>query len=164
MAEEIANLYQIPVIFITAYADKEMVEAALKTKCAAYITKPFKQIDIYAAISIIMKAHEENPDKYFVFKDGYSTIRLMHNEILYVESQGNYVTIVTINKKYVIRQSLDWCAEHLPPEQFARIHRSYIVNQEKIEKITTHHVCIKANLLPISRAGRKNIQQCHWDK
>lgn len=159
MAEEIGRLYRIPIIFITAYSDKETVEAALKTMPAAYITKPFKTMDVFAAVSIVIKDREAQTDRYFVFKDGYTTVRLLHTDILYVESEGNYITIVTASEKYCIRQTLDWCLGNLPPNKFARVHRCYIVNLEKIEKTTTRHVHVKGNVIPLARNRRNNLQQ-----
>ncbi|OMP79645.1 LytTR family DNA-binding domain-containing protein [[Flexibacter] sp. ATCC 35208] len=157
MAEEIGYLYQIPVIFITAYSDKETVTAALNTKPAAYITKPFKNMDVYAAVSIIIKERHEKNNRHFVFRDGYTTVRLLSSEIIYFEGMGNYVIIVTADKRYSIRETLHWCLQKLPADKFAQTHRSYIVNLDKIEKTTTRHVIVNGNVIPVSRNRRKDF-------
>jgi two-component system, LytTR family, response regulator LytT len=157
MAEEISRLYQLPIIFITAYSDKDTMEAALTTKPVAYITKPFKNIDVYAAVSIVLKGYEAKAGNYFVFKDGYTTVRLLNNDIIYIESERNYITIVTNVRKYCIRQTLEWCSENLPAHQFVRIHRCYIINLEKVEKTTARHVYVQGNVFPMARGRRKNL-------
>jgi DNA-binding LytR/AlgR family response regulator len=157
MAEEIGRLYQIPVIFITAYSDRETITAALNTKPAAYITKPFKKMDIYAAVSIVIKERDEKNKSYFVFRDGYTTVRLLISEIIYFEGMGNYVIVVTKDKKYSIRETLYWCLEKLPLNKFVQTHRSYIVNLDKIEKSSTRHVIANGNVIPVSRNRRKDF-------
>lgn len=154
LAEHIQGNQKTPFIFITAHADRDIVQQALRTKPAAYITKPFKKTDVYAAISIVVKNLEDDQEKEFIFKDGYSMVRLLCSDILYIEGEGNYIHIVTEGKKHTIRKSLEWCLEHLPNHCFVRIHRSFIVNSERIERSNAHHVFVKGVSIPISRGKR----------
>lgn len=68
-------------------------------------------------------------------KDG-SRIHLIHlNELLYLQSGGDYVTLFTPTGQYVKEQTMKYFETHLPPTLFVRIHRSCIVNTEQILRV-----------------------------
>ena len=82
IAEEINKGVKIPFIFITAHSDKEILQHALSTKPAGYITKPFKQIDVYAAVSLVESNLEKLMDK-FIMKNNlpvHKKMELTSNE------------------------------------------------------------------------------------
>jgi two-component system, LytTR family, response regulator LytT len=151
IAQKVAKMYKIPFIFITAHSDKEIIQKALQTKPAGYITKPVKKMDVYAAITIAIKNLEIPEEKLLIFKDGHAIVKLSIDEIFYAKGEGNYIDIVTAGKKYTIRNSLDWFMGNMPEDQFVRIHRSYVVNIKKIDKQTSNNVYIKGNAIPVSR-------------
>lgn len=157
IAEDMCRQQGIPFIYITAHSDEQTMLAALATKPAGYITKPVKKADVYAAISILMNDREQRAEKYFVFKDAHASVRLASSDILYIKSKGNYTEIATGNKKYIVRQSLGTSIEQLPKDQFIRVHRSYIVNQAKIDKSTARHVYVNGIAIPVSRNKRIHL-------
>lgn len=139
-----------PFIFITAHSDRDILAEALSAKPEAYLTKPFKKMDVYAAIQLAI-GNQKTKKQTFAFKDGHDTIFVPCEDILYIESDGNYVSIVTPGRKHTIRYSLDACLQDLPDGSFKRIHRSYIVNLDQIEKITSKYVVIAGVNIPKSR-------------
>lgn len=152
IAEAVSKTSKIPFIFITAHSDKDIVQKALITQPQAYLTKPFKKADVFAAISLALtNIKSTGGQQKFVFKDGYTTVSVPYEEILYIESEGNYITIVTEDRKYTLRQSLSWCLQSLPDSQFKRIHRSYIINIDKVEKSNARSVSIRNKVIPVSR-------------
>lgn len=157
IAEEINEKHNIPFIFITAHSDKEIVKHALTTKPSGYITKPIKQIDVYAAVRLVESNQGESAEKFIVVKDGYSEIKIMLDAILYVQSDDNYIHIYTTSKKYTVRNSLEWFRENTPPETFHRTHRSYIVNVDKITKSTARSVFIGTDEIPVSRGNQVKL-------
>jgi DNA-binding LytR/AlgR family response regulator len=68
-----------------------------------------------------------------------------------VEALGDYVKIVTQERKLIVLSSMKAFLEKLPQDKFLRIHKSYIVNIEKIEMYNHAHVQVKDKRLPISR-------------
>lgn len=151
IAEFINSNYKMPFIFITAHSDSEILSKALITSPAAYITKPFKKTDIFAAINIAIKNSPPSKNEFLSFKDGYEDVKLNVHSILYVESEGNYIDINCIDKKYTIRNSLEWFIENVPNKHFIRIHRSYVVNLNEIKKTTSKVVIIGNITIPVSR-------------
>lgn len=154
IAQEINKTFKIPFIYITAHSDKEIVQQALNTKPAGYITKPFKQMDVYAAVHLVETIAEKVNERFVVFKDGYSDVRVSVDDILYAQSDDNYIHIYTSTKKHTVRNTLEWFKENIPEELFHRTHRSYIVNSTKITKSTSKSVFIGEIEIPVSRGNQ----------
>ncbi len=145
-----ANL-KIPFIYITAHSDMAMIKEIVKTKPAAYITKPFKKSDLYASLNLIAAKIDQNRNNNLHIKDGYETVIIPFNMIFYIEGEGNYINIFCEDKKVVSRQSLDSMMEQLDKDLFFRIHRSYIINMSKAYRYSKKDVEINGNTLPVSR-------------
>jgi len=157
IAEEINKTHNIPFIFITAHSDKEIVKQALGCTPAGYITKPFKQIDVYAAVHLVEVNFEKTQEQYLVFKDGYTNVKLLVDDILYIQSDGNYIHINTTIKKYTLRNTLEWFKEQVPQQLFHQTHRSFIVNITKITKATVKSVFIGELEIPVSRGNQPKL-------
>lgn len=80
-------------------------------------------------------------------------------DILYVESLGNYVTICTEHKKIIAYLTLKSIESQLPSAQFIKIHQSFVVSLSRISAIEGNQVLLKNTSLPISRNYRDNVMQ-----
>ena len=78
--------------------------------------------------------------------------------MLFMEAAGNYVTFVLNNKRLLTRMTINELTELLPGEKFIRVHRSYIVAKDKIEKIERHQVCINGNDVPVGASYLQQLQ------
>ena len=144
---------QIPFIYITAHSDVEMIKKIVKTKPLGYITKPFKKSDLFASLSLFAQEQSDsltNTNQLKV-KDGYNTIIIHKNEINYIESDGNYVTIFYGMKKITLRQSMETLIHELNSDAFFKIHRCYVININKVSKFSKKEVHINNVSLPLSR-------------
>ncbi|MET0636858.1 MAG: LytTR family DNA-binding domain-containing protein [Chitinophagaceae bacterium] len=94
----------------------------------------------------------------FIRSDG-KLIRLSLDEILYVECIGDYVRYVTSDKKIVSHATMKGIQEKLDPDNFLKVHRSFIVNTRKIKDIQDNNLVINGNLIPISRAHKAEVLQ-----
>jgi two-component system, LytTR family, response regulator LytT len=152
IGEYLHHKTDISFIYITAHSDVAMVKKIVDTQPAGYITKPIKKSDLYASISLAISRQQLPAErKMLKLKDGYSFVLIPQDEILYLESDGNYVQVVSENKKVLVRQSLDSIASELEPKQFFKIHRSYIVNTSQIIQYSRKEVQLKNHTLPVSR-------------
>jgi DNA-binding LytR/AlgR family response regulator len=84
-------------------------------------------------------------------------VRVPTTAILYIESLKDYIRVVTTTTEYLCHQSLTDLTATLPPENFLRVHRSYTVAIDKIEKVRRHNAQIRGKSIPISRANRPEI-------
>ena len=62
------------------------------------------------------------------FKDGSDYVRIVYSEIVYIEANGKYSTIVTAGKKYLFHSTITAIEERLPSKYFCRVHKSFIIS------------------------------------
>lgn len=84
-------------------------------------------------------------------------VNLEFDEILWMEALGDYVGFFTSGKRYVVKATLAYIAKRIVKKNFARVHRSYIVNTDKIKMIDDSSLVIKDKLIPISRGSRAGL-------
>lgn len=141
------------IIFITGQTDSKTIEDALKISPESYLTKPIREVDLLTAIKIIIQKKQ----KQFIFvKDGYNDIKLKLSDIIYIQSDRNYLDIITTNSKFTIRNTLLEFSKELP-SSFKQIHRSIFINSAFVEKISSDEVVVKSFKLPLSRSFRQNL-------
>lgn len=93
----------------------------------------------------------ENSAQYFYIKAKGKTIRLLLSEVLYIEGLKDYVIFYTCHGTYISLHSMKELVEKLPSKQFIRIHKSYIVEINKIEEIGGNQVKIAGKQIPVGR-------------
>lgn len=80
---------------------------------------------------------------------------VQEDEILYIEGLRDYIRICTVRRNFMVLTNLKDILQRLPPQQFMRIHRSYIVNLYKLEKIQAGSVVVGQKELPVGDTYRK---------
>jgi DNA-binding LytR/AlgR family response regulator len=160
LGEIIQNKYKIPFIYITSHASAEIVGMAKHTRPNAYIIKPFKKEDVLVAIELALFSSEAPaPAGELFIKDGRSTLRLVCDEICWIESSGNYVTFyLTGDKRHVIRQALSAVYQELPAD-FVRVHKSFLVNRKHVREIRSGSVFVGDRELPIGRSYQEEASK-----
>jgi DNA-binding LytR/AlgR family response regulator len=99
---------------------------------------------------------ENNQDEIFIKADGKLT-RLAFQEILYIESLGDYVKYITSTKNYLTLCTLKSVQEKIDNRKFMKVHRSYIVNIQKIKDIQDNSLVIDGKVVPISKSHRSEV-------
>lgn len=146
------------VIITTAY-DKYAIKG-FDLQVNDYLLKPItfdrfvKAID---KISVEFKKDVVNRHKKIFVKTEYRLEGIDTAEILFIEGMGDYRRIVTNQKKIMTLQTFKDLTELLPNGKFYRVHNSYIVSIDKIEKIERNRISIKENLIPISDSFGKDF-------
>lgn|SRR5690348_2457956 len=112
-----------------------------------------------AATSASDAATDEPKEKDFFIKAEGKLIRLSYEDILYIESVGDYVKYFTASKNYLTHSTLKAVEERMGIHQFMKIHRSYIVNLRKIKDIQDNSVVIEGKVIPISKSLRQGVMQ-----
>lgn len=99
------------------------------------------------------------PDKYLFVKVDYSTVKVSFDEIRFVEGLKDYIKIY-VNEKFLITKStIKNLESKLPPEQFTRVHKSYIISIDKIDKIEYNHIFIGQNKIPIGTQFKNSFYE-----
>jgi DNA-binding LytR/AlgR family response regulator len=170
LAKTINEKYHLPFIFLTANSDNKTIIKAKEVNPGAFLVKPFKQADLFAAIEIAFNSHtlskktsiSNKPgsisNEYIFIRDGHRFIKLKFDEIVYIESQENYVIIHLKNmKNSIVRSTFSDFLSKLPSEKFIRTHRSYAVQLNLIENIEPKEIVLNGYKIPISNSYREDV-------
>jgi DNA-binding LytR/AlgR family response regulator len=126
-----------------------------------FLKKPFTYQRFQEAIGKLALQEDtrkkESTDDHIYIKTDGKLVRLNNEEILYIESMGDYVKFVLADKKYVSHNTIKNLEEKINPSVFLKIHRSYIVNMKKVQNIRDNTVVINGLELPISKANRAEV-------
>ena len=95
-------------------------------------------------------------DHIFIKCEG-KLVRLNNDDILFIESMGDYVKFVTGDKKYVTHNTIKNLEEKVNRQTFMKVHRSYIINISKIDDIRENDLFIKGNEIPVSKAHKADV-------
>ncbi|MBS1737993.1 MAG: response regulator [Bacteroidetes bacterium] len=173
-AKRIQSLSNTPIIYLTANSDEATFNRAKLTKPAAFISKPFKQLDLQRAIelAIIRMNNEEEPcaeevsmndqhpvilsDRIFV-RCRDKMLKIMISDILYIEADRNYSRIFSQGKEILLTTTLKTIEEKLINQPFVRIHRSYIVNLSHIDEVGDGNVVIAGKAIPLSAVLKEQL-------
>jgi DNA-binding LytR/AlgR family response regulator len=105
------------------------------------------------------KAPQESGKPFVFVKDGTKLVKIMLDDILYVEGLKDYVTIHTKTQKVVSLQRLKTLEDQLPPDKFIRIHNSFIVALSAIDVIHKGDVQIRDVMLPVGETYKKSFRE-----
>lgn len=164
IGNKIHQTFKIPFIYITSYFDKNTVNRAKETYPSAYIIKPFEEKDLALNIDLAIHKKRVEPtpsstsNKIFV-KNNQDLVALQSDDIVYIEAFDNYSNVFTVDDKYLVSHTLKKIEEKLTPKGFVRIHKSYLVNFEKIDTISEGMVFLGQYRLPIGKAYRSQLQE-----
>ncbi len=148
------------VIMTTAYPDYAVSSFELET-IIDYLVKPFSFDRFLKAINKVktkVTPVEEAPESEILFLNVDKTHhKIVLNDILFLESDRNYITVVTKTQKLSYIDSLkNWRAK-LPVNQFVQVHKSFIVNSKCVDKIMGNEVYVAGNRIPIGRTYKQEL-------
>lgn len=165
--ELLNRMHNIPVIYLTDFHDKKTIDRAKPTRPAAYLVKPFKEKDLLISIELafynasegkeaIPGAKDMIPEPAFPLKDRIfikqndTLQRIDIAEILWIEADRSYYDIKTKAQSIKMVGNLNVVGRKFMHPLLCRVHRSYIVNLDKITRI-------RGNRLIIGEAGNAEI-------
>lgn len=178
-ADEIKEKIDIPVVYLTAYADESTLSKAKVTEPYGYIIKPFKEVDLHTTIEMALYKHGKESevrrerdflyqivdsrdpgDRIFV-KSKHGLVKLDADEVYFIEALKDYVVINTRETRYTVHSTMKEIERKIPSDRFLRIHRSYITNLDKIDRIEQNHVVLKEEkkVMPIGGAYKDALQE-----
>ena len=150
-----------PAVIITTAYHQYAVEG-FNLNVTDYLLKPFEFERFLVAVNKVNTAQKEKSQlpgtkeqkDYLFLNVQKKKVKIQFSDIQYIESQREYIKIVTIKKEYYSKMTTTEIESILPAAQFRRIHRSFIVSVNKIESYNSEMVEINGVQLPIGRAYR----------
>ena len=150
------------IVMTTAYPDYAVNSFELDT-IVDYLVKPFSFDRFLKAINKVkdrigLPKNTQDDNAEILFLNVDKTLhKLVLNSILYIESDRNYLTVVTENQKLSYIDSLkNWTAK-LPENQFFQVHKSFIVNSKFVDKISGNVLFVNNNKIPIGRTYKQEL-------
>lgn len=153
-----------PAVIITTAYHQYAVEG-FNLNVTDYLLKPFEFERFLIAVTKVKTEQEEKqrPDEILAIKDYLflnvqkKKVKILFSEILFIESQREYIKIVTTKKEFLSKMSTHEIEALLPVHLFRRIHRSFIVSINKIESYTADMVEVNGISIPIGRGYRDTM-------
>ncbi|HEX8677307.1 MAG TPA: response regulator transcription factor [Segetibacter sp.] len=154
-----------PAVIITTAYHQYAVEG-FDLNVTDYLLKPFEFERFLIAVNKVKTAQRETqvPGESGEIKDYLflnvqkKKVKILFSEIVYIESQREYIKIITTKREYISKMSTHEIEEMLPENLFKRIHRSFIVSVSKIESYTAEMVEVNGVSIPIGRGYRDIIE------
>lgn len=154
------------VILTTAYAEYALDGFALDV--LDYLVKPFSFSRFLKACNKAKEYHQmkrqagDNPShkgNYFFVKYNGRIEKVLYDDLLYVEAALNYVILHTNNNKMIVYLTIKGIIEHLPETLFIKVHKSFIVNTQKIRSIEGNIIHIGNAEIPISQNYHEEVMK-----
>lgn len=173
LAQHLRKYFHLPFIFITSFANKKTVEQAVSTRPNGYLVKPFTEEDLFTSIELALfnfneqaqvapvaegaeKASKRFQDSVFL-KTGTVFKRVFYKDLLYLEADGLYTKLYTADQVFVERRLLRSFEDRLSAEQFMRVHRSYIINLDRVEALQVDAVLVNGTSVPLGRTYKEKL-------
>ncbi len=146
------------VIFTTAYSDYAV--QGFELDAVDYLLKPFSLARFLKSCTKALDIHtlrSGNVPEFIFVKTGYEEEKVLLDDILYIEADGNYLSLVLTTRKMLIRQTMADLLQQLPIEQFVRVHRSYCVAVNKITKMARQEITVAGHVIPIGASYEEAV-------
>ncbi|XOV93254.1 MAG: LytR/AlgR family response regulator transcription factor [Bacteroidota bacterium] len=162
LARQIRKKVDKPLLFLTSYYDNQTLERVKEIKPEAYIVKPFEERNLVANIELALFRHNrpidsnQSLDKLFV-RDQSELVAIDPKDISYVEADDNYAKVVVGSKTYILSHPIKKVEENLGVLPFARVHKSFIVNLNKVTSIQEGYVFLGTDKIPLGRTYRQTF-------
>jgi two-component system response regulator LytT len=178
VSEKVKQTLNIPVIFLTAYADEGTLARAKITEPYGYILKPFKEIDLHSTIEMAVYKHQKDAallkERDFLYsmveqdkkdtgvlfvKSANRIVKVLLKDIYFVEALKDYVVINTEFGRYTVHCTMKEMDEKLGTKDFARVHRSFIARLDKIESIDSSNLFLEKEkrTIPVGNNYRESL-------
>jgi len=172
----------VPLIYLTALADQPTLDRALATAPAAYLPKPVTPASLRTALALALHtfaqarppagpaptapAHAPDRDaltrdtilqldNHVFIKDQQQFVRVPLADILLLEADNTYTTLLTPTRKYALRLTLGTVLDRLRCPQLVRVHRSFAVNIQRVERFSDTEAVVAGQAVPLGRQYRE---------
>jgi two-component system, LytTR family, response regulator len=150
------------IIFITSKADYAV--KAFDYSATDFIQKPIKKDRFSQAVKKAVEMYQlrneqviDESGPYIVIKSNLKKVKLYISRVKYIKAYGDYIKVVTYDDEYMVLTTMKKFEADLPKEHFLRIHKTYIVNIDKIERFNSRSIEIDGEIFPLSRTKKEEI-------
>ena len=149
------------IIFITSKPDYAV--KAFDYEATDFLQKPISKERFTKAVKKASELHtlrNENTEdlgESIMIKSNLKKIKIYLSKIKWVEAFGDYIKIVTDDESFLVLSTMKAFEKDLPSEKFIRVHKSFIINLDRVEKFNSKFAEIGPNKIPLSRNKKEEI-------
>jgi len=149
------------IIFVTAKA--EYAVRAFEYDATDYLQKPVTLSRFETAVKRALHLHEienetkEDSGEHIYIKSNLKKLKIFTSKIKWIEAFGDYVKVVTENSGHLVLSTMKSFENNLNKEKFVRVHKSYIINIDKVERYNSKFAEIGTTKIPLSRNKKEDL-------
>jgi two-component system, LytTR family, response regulator len=149
------------VIFITSKAEYAL--KAFDYDATDYLQKPILYERFNASVKRAMDLYQlrsENRDdegEHIFIKSNLKKLKIFTSKIKWIEAFGDYVKVITEDDSNLVLSTMKAFENELPKERFVRVHKSYIINIDKVERFNSKFAEIGTSKIPLSRNKKEDL-------
>ena len=151
------------VVFITS--KPEYAVKAFDYEATDYIQKPINSIRFDAAVKralnkqlLVIEAPLENSEHIFI-KSNLKKLKVFTSRIKYIEAYGDYIKVITDDENHLVLSTMKAFEGDLPQDKFIRVHKSFIVNLNKVDRFNSKFIEIGTTKIPLSRTKKDELKK-----
>ncbi|MBN7810800.1 response regulator [Algoriphagus sp. H41] len=173
LAEELRRDFQLPLVFITSASGKEVISRVKYLEPDGFIVKPFTKESLITTVELAISNYKTKRKKsertqtsladtkphmneIFIRDNGWLK-KIKSVDILWIKAEGTYTHLNVGGKQYTLRNTVKEIMGKLDENEFVRVHKSFIVNLEKIEAFNHDIIKIEDSEIPIGRNYYKDL-------
>ncbi len=137
--------------------DSQYAFRTFNYNCIDYLKKPISSDRFKKTVNKLNNFSKKNNGNHIYVKSKLKKKKIYLTNIKWVEALGDYIRLITNSENVVMLSSLKSFEQELPKDKFMRIHKSYIVNLEKIETYDSKNVFIGSEKIPLSRNKKVDL-------
>jgi DNA-binding LytR/AlgR family response regulator len=148
------------IVFITSKADYAV--KAFDYEATDFLQKPISKERFQKAVKKALELHQlrnevhEDHGESIIIKSNLKKLKIYTSKIKWIEAYGDYIKVITDDENYLVLSTMKAFESELPEGKFIRVHKSYIVNVERIDKFNSKFAEVGPTKIPISR-NKKDV-------
>jgi two-component system LytT family response regulator len=149
------------IIFITSKAEYAM--KAFDYDATDYLQKPIAIDRFNASVKraidfhLLKKENKEDEGEHIFIKSNLKKLKIFTSKIKWIEAFGDYVRVVTEEDSNLVLSTMKSFENDLSKEKFVRVHKSYIINIDKVERFNSKYAEIGMTKIPLSRHKKEDL-------
>lgn len=149
------------IIFITSKA--EYAVKAFDYDATDYLQKPISPQRFNSAVKramdlfVLRKENIDEDSEHIFIKSNLKKLKIFTSKIKWIEAYGDYVKVVTEDENHLVLSTMKSFESELSKERFIRVHKSFIINIEKVDKFNSKFAEIGATKIPLSRNKKEDL-------
>ncbi|KAB7733045.1 response regulator [Rudanella paleaurantiibacter] len=148
----------VPTVFVSVSNNEELCRQLTVNSNFGYLVRPFDKLSLQSMIRLVSNTAQaaKGAQSFLLVRHQHGQKKLPLDEILWLETSGNYAILVTATERFCMKKSLRQLLKQLD-ERFVRVHKQFCVDVQKVSHLKAHSVLIDGHEIPVSYHCKKEL-------